>query len=363
MRNIRVGGFWLKQVGGWADLRYTHEYPRGCSEASWTMEPDTRHQSLYSGALVEIFDGGQRIWRGRLNEPPSDGQFSANGSWSEASDVLALDGSGNATKVCDTAIDAAIARGAISWTRPASINSSNWGVPATSADAPMKLLDLLDQSLAGNNRRWWIDPDGNIQTAAEVLDRPVLRVPHAAAGRGLTLADDNYYSHLTGRYFTASATYGTITVGNSSAATKWRRKEAWVDLSPMGVIVSAQATTELTQRLNLTGARMGFAENLNLGYGEITTLGGVPVPLSVVRATGRPHEWPFVASNGFPSGGLVIRLVGVWDRSRVTEMPYTDIMVAKTEYTEGSSTVLLVPQGKAPRDLTEILSVPWNVSL
>jgi hypothetical protein len=158
MRAVRIGGTrWLTQIGAWTDLRYTHEWPRGCSEASWRMTPDIFHPSLVSGALVEIFDTGVRIWRGRLNEPPSDGGFSANGSWAEASDLLAVDGSGNATKVPDTAIDAAISRGAVSWTRPASLSSASWGTAAVASEAPMKLLDLLDNAMQALGQRWWVD--------------------------------------------------------------------------------------------------------------------------------------------------------------------------------------------------------------
>jgi hypothetical protein len=359
MRSVRVNGTWLTQIAGWSDLRYTHEWPRGCSETSWSMSPNVYHSSLFNGALVEVFDGGQRVWRGRLSEPPSDGAYAANGSWAEASDVLALDGSGNATKVPDTAIDAAISRGAVTWTRPSTLSSASWGTAAVASEAPMPLLDLLDQAMASLGKRWWVDPDGAIRASADPTT-PIYYVPQAAAGRGLTLADDAYFSHITGRYFSASATWATVTVGDDAAASKWRRKEAWVDLSGMGVISSGTATADLNNRLALSGARMGFGENLNLGYGQVTTPGGAVVPLNMLRATGRRTEYPFALGS---SGGISIRLMGVYDRTRVTGNPYTDITIAKSEFTEGASTVLLTPQGKAPRDLNEILSVKWDVMM
>jgi hypothetical protein len=356
MRAIKVNGVWLSSIGAWASLRYTHEWPRGSTEATWMMSPGISHPAFFNGALVEIYDGGHRIWRGRLNEPPSDGNFSANGSWAEASDVLAMS-SGAATKTPDTAIDDAISRGAVSWTRPETLSNVPWGTAPVASEAPMPLLDLLDNAMAGLGKRWWVDNDGAIRASVDPI-APTYYVPQAAAGRGLTIADDAYYSHITGRYFTASATYATVTVGDSAAASKWRRKEAWVDLSPMGVISSGTATTELTNRLALSGARMGFGENLELGFGQITTPGGVPVPLNMIRAINSPTPGYLVLT-----GGVSIRLMGVSDRTRVTPNPYTDITVARTEYTEGAATLLIVPQGKAPRDLNEILSVPWSVTL
>lgn len=340
MLHPRIDGVWLSTIGAWDDLTYSHIWPRGSEEASWRMERLTHHPAIsQGGGLFELYNGGDRIFRGRMAEPGGDGTFAANGSYAEAAGVLAVDGSANATNIPDTAIDAAIARGAITWTRPASLSAVSWGT----AGEPMKLTDLLDRAMAGLGKRWWVDPDGAVKASVDPTT-PAFVVPHAVAGQGLTLAEDTYYSHLRSKHLETGPVFKSVTVGDASAATRFGFKEQIVDLTPMGIISAATATTELTNRLALTGARMGFAESLELGFGEFTTQGGTPVALTVPLACGR-------------DGGLMVRLMGVTDRTRpVGNLPYTDIVIGRSRYADGASTVMLTPAAKAQRDLRELLA-------
>lgn len=333
-RQVRVGGVWLRTMGAFAELNVSHVWPHGSDSVTWRMNPSTYHPFLAKGgALVEVFTGGIRTWRGSLAEPAADGQYAANGIWTEAGGVYALDGSGNATTTIDTALDTAISRGAVSWTRSSSLSGSAWGT----AGEPMKLLDLLDQWSLGAGVRWYVDADGAVRSAADPTT-PKWVVPQAFAGRGMTLAEDDYYSHLVGKYLAAGPVFATATVGSTGAATEFGYKEALVDLTPMGVISGATATAQLTARLALTGARMGWAENLVLGYGQITTTGGTPTPLTE------------------PVAGDMVRLMGVTDRSRAAApKPYTDLVIARSEYADGAPTITLTPMGKASRDLVELL--------
>lgn len=337
MLAARVGGTWLRTIGPYTDLTMSHVWPHGSEQLSWRMSPTFRHSLLERGGLlVEGFDTGQRIWRGRLAQPATDGQFTASGSWSEAAGVLAIDGSGNATNVPDTAIDAAISRGAVSWTRPASVSSAAWGT----ASEPMRLVDLLDQAMAGLGIRWYVNADGEARALADPTT-PAFVIPQVATGQGLTLADDDYYSHLTGTYLAAGPVFVTVTVGDAAAATRWGRREALVDLTDMGVITAPTATAQLNARLALTGARLQFAESLQVGYGQITTTGGTPVALSTPRA------------------GQMVRLVGVTDNSRPGgNLPYTDIVIGRSAYTDGEATATLSPVNLASRNLEELL-VQW----
>lgn len=338
MLTVRVGGAWLHSIGSYAELAYSHTWPHGSEAASWRMPFGTRHEVLRGGALVEIFDGGVRIWRGRLSEPSAGGEFAASGSWHEGEGVYALDGSGNATNVPDTAIDAAIARGAITGTRPASLSAASWGT----AGEPMSLTQLLDEAMAGLAKRWYVDADGAWKASTDPTT-PSYYVPHAVAGHGLTLADDSYYSHLVGRYVTAwgpPVVYASLTVGDAAAAAKWGRKEGLVDLTQMGVITAPTATTELTNRLALVGARMGFAEGLELGPGQLTTPGGTAVTLTI------------------PQAGAMVRLLGVRDETRTTaNLPYTDIVMGESSYSDETDLLSLKPVGMAARNLADVLKV------
>lgn len=333
MRHLRVGGVWLRSIGASTDLTLVHSWPHGSEEATWRMQPGTFHPVLaQGGALVEGYCGGVRMWRGHLGEPATDGQFAAHGSWAEASGVYALDGAGDATNVPDTAIDAAIARGAVSWTRPTSLSAASWGT----ASDPMKLTDLLEQAMAGLGKRWWVDPDGAVRAAADPTE-PTFVVPHAVVGRGLSLAEDTYYSHLIGKYLAAGPVYASETVGDAVAAARFGYKEQRVDLTPMGIISGATATAELNARLALSGARMGYAEGLELGPGQLTTSGGTSVTLTDATA------------------GQMVRLMGVTDRTHPTgDRPVTDIVVARSSCTD--TTLQLTPIGKADRNLQEVIA-------
>jgi hypothetical protein len=334
MLHPRIGGTWLRAIGGWSDLTMSHAWPHGSDQLSLTMSAGTSHPALVRGALVQCYDGGVCVWCGRLGQPGENGSVSAVGLWDEANSVYALDGSGNATNVPDTAIDAAIARGAVTWTRPASLSAASWGT----AGEPMLLVELLDKAMAGLNLRWWVDATGVVQAAADTTT-PAYYVPSAAAAYGPTLVDDNYFSHLIGRYLVSTGpdVYATVTAGDTAAAARWGRREAPVDLTPMGVISGATALLQVQRRLLLTGARLGFGESLNLGYGQITTPGGTPVALTMPRA------------------GEMVRLLGV--RNPATAAPYYDIVIGRSSYKDGDATVQLSPVELSARNLSDVLQV------
>ena len=122
----------------------------------------------------------------------------------------------------------------------------------------------------------------------------------------------------------------TVSVGSGN-------REATVDLTPMGVISAPTATAQLQSRLDQSGARMGFARSLNLGHGQITTVGGSPVALTMPRA------------------GEMVRLQGV--RNPTTGAPYYDIVIGRSTYQDGGATVQLAPVELSPRNLSDVLQV------
>jgi hypothetical protein len=137
MRAVRVGGIWLHSIGPYADVTTSHIWPHGDDEASWRMRPTTSHPVLSrGGALVEVFNGGRRCWRGHLTEPGGSGEYHANGSWSEATGVYAINSSGDATNDLNEAVDVAIAAGKVSWTRPVRDSAGGSTRTASAASPP-----------------------------------------------------------------------------------------------------------------------------------------------------------------------------------------------------------------------------------
>lgn len=323
-----VGNKHLRSIAPFGPVTMTHTWPRGFDSASWQMEPGFTHPELRAGARVVINAGGNPLGRGIMSEPGTNGEFHVTGTWREAVGVASLTSSTTPTTVPDTAIDQAIARAAVGWTRPATLSSTAWSNdPNTEVD----LVELLDKWAEGAGLRWFVDERGAAKTAVDPTV-PMWHVPHAVAGRGLTLDESGHYGRIYGRYLSGVGVFAVATAGSSPP-------EAAIDLIDLGVITSTRANAEVQNRYLLTGARRGWASGLTLSSSQITTPGGTPAPLSMVQA------------------GQMIRLHGVLDSSRDSRITsYIDVVIAKSTYTDGQDQINLEPMQFSPRNLLGALA-------
>lgn len=330
----KIEGVWARQIASFGEVKIEHAWPHGNASASWAFPAGTSHRALHAGATVEIFDGGVRVWKGILQEPGLDGSMSARGLWTEGKDALALNGSGASTTYVSDAVDAAKTRGALTW--------GSHSLPFVPVDSDNKgifsVAGLLDEWAAKDGKRWGLDPNGNVLAYADPTT-PSWHVPHAAAGRGLTPADDDFATDLYGVYLVAGEERAIVTVGDSAARTAYgRRVERTVDLTNLGPMSAAQATATLQNTLNLSAARLRFADGLDLQHGQITTPGGAPAPLSQVRA------------------GQVVRLHGVKDPRGVNGIVnYTDVLIGKSAFDTSTQTLSIAPVDAAPRGFGDAL--------
>lgn len=333
MLSAKIAGRWLSTIGAYSPI--TVEYgPHGSEAASWAMNADLRHPLLRGNALVEIYDGGICTWCGTLVEPGSDGQYKARGLWHQGERLYPMDASGNLVTNIDVALfHSIITRAEVSWVQVASISNVDW---ATTATADMTLTDLFDRYAAENALRWWVSPLRQILFGADPTT-PQWAVPNAVAGRGLTPAEDEFFTHAVGRYKDASAVYKSTEIGSADAAAVFGyRKRLW-DLSDLGNTTSTRANSVLTGIFLKSGARMGWGEGLELAHGQITTPGGTPAALSQITSL------------------QMIRLNGTVDTSRAYLLRgYTDIVLDTVRYTDGSKTISLTPMGYAPRTFEDM---------
>lgn len=338
MLSVKVDGWWLSQIGAYSAPSVSHSWPGGSESASWEMDPGVFHPSLRGSAPVTIYDGGIPIWAGTLMEPNGDGSYDAIGLASQAAGVPCLTVGGLPTTVPNEAIDGAIARGDVQWApRGITVLPTAWA-PAADVGA-LDLKQLLDGYADEVGMRWQITPTGAIEMKADPT-APQWIVPHAAAGTGLTPAEDEFYSHLVGYYLSAVDTYASETVGSDEAAAAFRRRTGPVDLTDLGVIDSTRATDILTGMFLKVGARMGWAEQLTLSHGQITTLGGTPASLKQVQA------------------GQMIRLAGVVDTSRANRLGTSiDVVIGNSQHAGEEDQVTLKPLGYASRTLADVLKV------
>lgn len=332
MLSVKVGGQWLSTIGPYGPV--TVEYGRHGSEAaSWEMSPTLRHQYLRGNAAVRIYDGGYPIWVGTLVEPGSTGQYSAKGIWRQAESTPALNAGGAMSTIPNDIITGAYSRGEISWTYDTSISTTAW----STADGELSLADVLNGYAAETGMQWSVSPEYIVSVQADPTT-PRWLVPHAIAGRGLTPAEDEFVTHLVGRYLVSAGVFAPETVGSADAAAVFGRRVAPVDLVPLGFITSTRANAILTGMFLRAGARMGWGEGLELLHGQVTTMGGTAAALAQVQA------------------GHMIRLGGTIDTSRAYILRgYTDLVIAGSRYTDGSGRIQLTPLGYAPRNLRDVL--------
>lgn len=337
MAMVQVNGTWLATVGAVGELKWSTIADGGPEQVSWRMPlPDTfTHPSLRTGKLVKVMFGSAPLWQGILNEPDNseDGwQFTAIGLADEATGYLCLDAGGNTTSTPDVAIDQAIARG-LPWTRPASLSATPFAL-SDATDNLNYLSDLLDAWATSQGKRWEVDATGAVTAAVDPTTPTWYMTPGSAR---IGLADDDYASNLYGRYKTAAASYATVTVADSAAAAK-RRREYPVDLTSLGVVSSGTATNVLNGMLANGKARYAWTDAATPSRLQLTTPGGQPACLALVKA------------------GDMVRVHGVINEQG-TLAPYFDFIIGRTEYEDGADTITLAPTELAPRALGDVLAL------
>ena len=332
--SLRVGGAWAYEIGSWGDLQWSTRWPLGCYEASWSMilRPRERPGVIHVGALVEIYDGSTRIWKGTLGEPNwSEGTFTATGLYALGSQYMALDSAGNSSSSQTAAVDAAISRG-LPWTHGALST-----VPVTTLTDNINTIAQLNDAV--NERasvtapwRWMVDENGVLSN----LPDPTVVTWHLAPGSvDLGESDGDFASALQVRYLDSStSTYHTNLVVDTTLANAYGYVESPVDLTPLGPITSATANQYGQGILTREKGRIGWTESIEATALQLTTPGGMPADLSSVRARDliRAFDVPTPLQN----------------------LPYVDLVVGEAVYAAGADVVRLSPVDKQPQTLAEI---------
>lgn len=331
---ITIDGRWISQVAPYGDINMSTIWPGGSDQLSWT--PGTpRGWRFKGGTIVKAWYGPVCVWSGTLNEPdPSQEDMAAQGLYRLADNYFALDGSGNATTVPNTAIDTAIAAG-LPWTRPASVSSS--AVLYDISGGPAKLSELLDAYATQNNESWGVTPQGAVYRKTAPTTPSFATMPLSG---GLGYALDNFASTLRGRYFNGTS-YATATVTNTTAQAQHGHVEAVVDLTPRGTLTLAQAQNILSSLLALTYANPSWTSDIELAYGELLSLGGTALALETATA------------------GTLMRVPGGYDLThRQNALLYTDVPIGRTQLAGG--TLTLSPAKLVTDNLADILTAAVN---
>jgi len=332
--------FWMRLDGVPATEIAAHTPPTwetladgGNGEATWAFSLTLRsqHQALRQGALVEIFCGSSRIYLGRMAEPDrTTWECAARGIHTDAYRIPALDGSGNATLSTATAVTTAVAP---PWHWFVSNPDGVGGVLEGGIGDPMMVGELFDKVAEQEGKRWGQGPNGALFLRANPTTPRWLITPGAAA---FGVADDDYSSHLVGRYFDGINNLTLIRSRNASAA-RWGASAEFVDLTDRGVLTEAQAAAALDAMLP-EKAQPGWTNGVTLSREQLTTMGGTPAFLASVRA------------------GSLARVLGLPSTYGVLQAPWLDVVIGKTRYTAGAHEIYVEPTNTVPRVLRDVVA-------
>lgn len=328
----------LDTIGAYGDLKWSSRFDGGCWEASWQMEvrPGWHHPAIRRGADVELRLGGYPIWAGLMSEPDRDSwQITATGLSREGERYAALNEDGTSARYVGEPTAVAVSRG-LPWNyRPIGFPVHANPVQVSESDGTNTISAIWTAAAAAAGWFWGVGPD-RVPYAVPRPTVPTWRVAPGVATLGL--ADDEYATHLVGRYLTPTLTRATAVVGDSgqpgTPSGLWGRSEKMVDLTSRKAMTAADATATLDGMLVKIGPRPGYTNGLELTPDQITR-GGVRASLALIRE------------------GQMIRLYGVQDEA--TGLPFHDIVIGEVRPDLAAKTVYIEPLGLAARNLTAVL--------
>lgn len=334
---IRVGGVFLSTISGWGELTYATTADGGCKDASWRMDlpPTYTNPVLTRGQIVEIKNGPWNAWTGFLTEPDMDDDwtFNALGLSKLGKDYLCFGSGGATTSIPNTAIDQAISRG-LPWTRPNSISATAFTTGDSTA-AINYIGDMLDAWAPANGKRWGVNANREVYAVSD----PGTPTYFATPGSGrFGLADDDYASDLYIRYVTSGGGYATTSVADTVARAQFLRREYPVDATQSGLLTVGQAQAIGNGLLAKGKARLGYTNGGEFTKYELTTPGGQPACLEMVK------------------GGELVRMFGVLNEQG-QPLPYVDWVIGETLYEAGADTITLTPVGLVERTLSDVLTL------
>jgi hypothetical protein len=341
---VRVDGVWLTTIApAWGGLK-TSTRVNGDWQMSFNIATEGkvghwRHPAIRFGARVEVFYGPIIVWAGTLTEPDWDsGEMVALGASRDAENAMSITAGGVATTIPNTAIDAAIARGVVSWTRLDSFGTTAVGV-ADDGGGLVTLQSVLDAWAQENNSQWRVDRQRRLviaPTSEATVDWFI------TPGSGVMgSADDERVDRVFVRYLASAS--GTLATASYPSTSPTGGIERPLDITDRGAMTSTKATSIAQAEWAKLQGRSGWTNGLTLTRGQVTTPGGVIADLFMVRA------------------GQTVRLLGVPDPRGLAHN--IDVVIGDTDYDATEDTIQINPVGRAARDQESALEQVGNLAV
>lgn len=337
---VRIDGWWMSGIAPWGDL-HTSTRLTGDWQASWSMIRDPRkrlqrHPALVYGAAVEVKIGPATVWVGSLTEPDWDsGEVVALGAPREAEGALSLTATGTMTTKPNTAIDQAISRGALSWTRPSSSDFGNTAIGQADGAGDLKsvarLLDARAEDV-DNPIGWRVDRRRVLHAVADDETDPDWFITPGAGEMGA--ADDERVDRMFVR-FSDSGAGGALATASYPAATPAGGIERGADITGRGQVTATKAGKIAEGIWRKMNGNSGWTNGLSVNRSQVTTPGGIAANLALIKA------------------GDAMRLLGVPDPRGLAH--HVDVVIGETDYDWTAGTIQLNPVGLAARTFEAVL--------
>lgn len=316
------------------DLTIRHSWPAagigGPVGASFSLllPAAKRPAWLVKEAPAEVRVGGWPILSGSVAEVDwIGGKIDIDGAALEGGTTACLTAAGNTSSTPETILDAAIARGALTWSRPASISTT----ALTDGDETAQLnsvTDMLARYADENDARLYVDPSRRLLEGTDPTTPSFIALPGSGE---LAWASEKQADAVIGRWYSSSGALNNTIVGSGAI-------EQIVDLTNSGILNTTRATEILKSILRKATAG-GWANGLTLTSADFA---------------GRPHLAAVADQVG---RGMMLRLLGQRDpREGRAPVGFVDVVVESSEWNVSEGTISLDPRGIVARDFASILA-------
>lgn len=293
------------------------------------LAPQDRPSWLVKDALAEVRIGGCSTLAGMVAEVDWDtGSVTINGSSREGETTVCLDATqAKTSSIPDEFIDSAIARVAVTWTRPASISATALAGGGQTGEVN-SVVSALAAYADESGSRLYVDPFRRLLKGTD----PVTPTYYLQPGSGeLAWTSQEQATRVYGGWHDFSGAPHVTAVGSGATEQK-------VNLDPLGPFVDATRPTAILTSILAKATAGGW-------------VGGITI--SAEQIFGRPHLADVLNSVG---AGCMFRLLGQRDpRPGRVPVGFVDFVCDRAEWNVNDGTLLISPRGMAAEGWDAIL--------
>lgn len=304
----------------------------GIGEVSFelALSSKAQHPLLSTGVKVEVMLGATPLATAEMTEPDrTTWEVKAYGLASAARRVAALDTSGNVSRDVGMVLINVTSNGWWDAKFPDEVIAGG-GLVSGDSSEPMMVADLLDAYCTQTGQRWGVDGSGRIYFRTDPT-APTYYIAPEAAAFGVT--DEDRATQLILRYQTAGGAYATTMYPTVAPAVVIHEL---VDLTDRGALTEAEVHTIAAGAMKLGKSRARWTNGVTLTREQVTA-GGFPAALPLVTA------------------GTMARATGL-PAAYLTQAPWLDVVIGKTRYTAGDTSIYLEPVNTAPRTFADVIA-------